>query len=390
MTALSKRASDRYSPGVRPRSGPAPLSPDVLVLGTLCEDLFPSFAGAPQLRPGALFEIGALRAQPGGCVANTGFALADLGTSTALGADVGDDAIGDLLLHHIEQRGADAAAVRRVPGRSTSYSVVVEGVGDRCIWHHPGANACFDGEAARALRPGVLHLGYPSLLDALARDHAAALVGLFAAARSHGTTTSLDLAVVEESSPMRGVAWTAWLTRVLPCTDVFAPSRDDLGSIGMADDRDGVAGLARRLVRMGAAVVMIKDSTGGLTMATAGVPRLMSAGGALAPVAERWSDRLLWMPAYQVVEASTAGAGDAAVAGLLHGIAQRLGPEESLRCAAAAAAARVEDGGRIPRWEVLRDRVHGGWAVHDALAPAGCDVVETAGATDRRTALSGR
>jgi sugar/nucleoside kinase (ribokinase family) len=364
---------------------------DALVLGTLCEDLFPAFASEPRLQPGALFEIGALRAQPGGCVANTGFALAELGTATALAADVGDDALGELLIGHIDQRGADAALIRRVPGRSTSYSVVVEGAADRCIWHHRGANAHFDGQRLNAVPAGVVHAGYPSLLDRFAADRGAALVRLFEQHKRDGSTTSLDLAVVDGSDGVAAVDWMSWLGNVLPHTDVFAPSVDDLRSVGAVGvgARGDVAGLARLLLEMGAAVVVLKDSTAGITLLSAGRARLQAAGDALAEDAVEWADLSLWMPALDVSELSTAGAGDAAVAGLLHGIAQGLGPEDALRCAAAASAARVEGGGAIPRWEALRARLDNGWTVRPAVPPPGCDVVTVAHARFDSTAVTG-
>jgi len=364
------------------------VSHDVLVLGTLCEDLFPSFPVEPRLDPGALFEIGALRARPGGCVANTGFALSELGSDTALAADVGDDALAELVIANVEQRGVDGSGIRRVPGLSTSYSVVVEGGRDRCIWHHPGANAQFDGRRIGPMRARVIHAGYPNLLDALARDDGAALVQLFDQHRAAGATTSLDLAVVDGSKQDAAVDWVGWLANVLPHTDVFGPSSDDLRSAGVEGADTGE--LARALVAMGAAVVMVKDSTRGITLATGSRQRLECAGAALAEHATQWADLLLWTPALQVRETSTAGAGDACVAGLLHGIAQGLGPALSLRCAAAASAARVEDGDAVPRWEALRARLDQGWQEREAVAPPGVEVV--AGDRGRRgaTAVTGR
>lgn len=344
---------------------------DALVLGTLCQDFFPGFTTDPQLVPGALFTIGELRTQPGGCVANTGFALAELGTSTALAADVGDDAVADLLIGQVQARGVDAAGIRRVPGLSTSYSVVVQGADDRCIWHHPGANAQFDGQRVASVRSAIVHVGYPSLLDALAGRDGDAVVALFDRMKSVGATTSLDMAVVDRNGN-DPVDWTSWLGNVLPHTDVFAPSCDDLRSMGIGDASD-VASLARRLLALGPAVVMLKDSTAGITLVTAGRDRLERAGAAFAGRVDEWADLALWMPALSVDEASTAGAGDTAVAGLLHGLAQRLGPGESLRCAAAAAAARVEAGGSIPRWSVLKDRLSAGWPTLDAPVPRGLE-----------------
>lgn len=339
-------------------------APKVLVCGSLCIDLLPSFSAEPQLAPGALLEIGPLRMQPGGC-ANTACSLADLGTAVSIVADLGDDQLGSVLVSQLQARGVDTTAIRRMKDRATSYSVITEGLEDRCIWHHPGANAEFDALAAHRDDVSVVHLAYPNLLHRLAHDGGIAVERLFAALRSDGVATSLDLAVVDPDAAAAGVDWRAWLERVLPVTDVFAPSIADLRSAGIVNGAATLETAAKEMLRLGAAVVMLKGSLSGMVLATAGRARLDEAGAILSARSDQWADLSLWVPPLDVEVTGTTGAGDAAVAGLLHAIVDGMDASGALRCAAAAAAARVGSGGKIPGMRELQQRLANGWRFQD-------------------------
>src|SRR5690348_2717080 len=117
-----------------------------LVAGHVCVDLVPGLSHVPQVRPGELAEVGPLAVRAGGCVANTGGDLAALGAPVQVVGDAGDDELGALLVGLLAARGVRTGQLRRVPGRSTSYSLVLQPPGrDRSFWHHVGANAGFDG-----------------------------------------------------------------------------------------------------------------------------------------------------------------------------------------------------------------------------------------------------
>jgi sugar/nucleoside kinase (ribokinase family) len=205
---------------------------------------------------------------------------------------------------------------------------------DRSFWHHVGANAEFDGEAIDVVGADLLHIGYPSLLPALAADCGAGLQALLVRARAAGLTTSLDLAVLDPGSPAAGENWPALLERVLPHVDVLTPSVDDLRSVlgPLAGTAPGDLGVARTLVEMGVAVAMVTGGSTGARLATAGPDRLAAAGAVLADAEVRrgWShcDRPAAAP--DVPVRTTVGAGDAATAGLLFGLLSGLGPEQTL------------------------------------------------------------
>jgi sugar/nucleoside kinase (ribokinase family) len=319
-----------------------------VVAGHVCVDLIPELPALPLARPGELIEIGPLDMSPGGCVSNTGGDLAALGADVHVVGDAGDDALGTALVKMLHARGTRIDQIRLLPGRSTSYSVVVQRPGeDRSFWHHVGANEEFDGSEVDLAGAGLLHVGYPSLLPALVAAGGEALEALLARARRDGMTTSLDLAVLDAGSQAADHDWPALLARVLPLVDVLSPSADDLRTtlhLDVSNDPGDLRRAARGLVDMGAAIVLLTAGTSGLQLSTADAPRLAGAGALFAGDEARqaqWAGMDHHVPAVEVEVHTTVGAGDAATAGLLYGLLAGLDPLASLGLAARTAADRV-------------------------------------------------
>ena len=327
-----------------------------VVAGHVCVDLTPELPTLPASRPGELTEVGPMRVSPGGCVANTGGDLTALGATVHVVGDAGDDELGAALVQMLATRGMRTDQIRRLPGRSTSYSIVLQPPGrDRAFWHHVGANAAFDGSDVDLSGAGLLHVGYPSLLPALTASGGVALEALLTRARAAGVTTSLDLAVLDPASPAAALDWPALLARVLPLVDVLTPSIDDVRTALHLDADPGPAGLlelARRLVGMGAGIVMLTAGPAGLALSTADAARLAAAGALLADPGrqDEWSAQEHFTPTLPVEVRTTLGAGDAATAGLLYGLLADLDPVAALQLAAQTAATRVsgEPIGRRP------------------------------------------
>jgi sugar/nucleoside kinase (ribokinase family) len=294
-----------------------------LVAGHVCVDLMPGLAEPPHAAPGELIEVGPLSVTAGGCVANTASGLAALGAEVHVVADAGADTLGETLVRLLRARGLGTEQIRLLDGCSTSYSVVLQPPGqDRSFWHHIGANAEFDGSGVDLAGAGLLHVGYPSLLPALAADGGATLQALLARAREAGITTSLDLAVLDPTSPAAALDWARMLAGVLPLVDVLTPSIDDLESclhLGFAHDRAALRRAARMMVEMGAGVAMVTAGAEGLQLCTA-------------------DGHEHFMPAPRVEVRTTLGAGDAATAGLLYGLLDDGDPDRALHLAAQTAA----------------------------------------------------
>lgn len=324
----------------------------ITVAGHVCADVTPALPASARLAPGRLFEVGPLHFGLGGCVGNTARALAALGAPVAIQATVGDDDLGEVVARAITTTAGLVGHPEVLPGETTSYSLVLEPPGqDRTFWHHVGANARFDGTAV-TVGEGLLHVGYPSLLPALLADDAAALIALLQRARAGGVTTSLDLAVVDGSSPVGRLDWDRILRRVLPLVDVVSPSVDDLlsalGDQVVPDGPDRAGALARWLLDAGAAVAAVSDGTRGLRLMAADERRLRAAGPAFADSALRWSGADLHRPPLPAAITTTNGAGDASSAGLLYAVAAGFGPQAAVELAVATAACTLSGAAPTP------------------------------------------
>ncbi|SFN36440.1 carbohydrate kinase family protein [Mycetocola miduiensis] len=318
----------------------------VVIAGHICVDITPGLLATTRIEPGRLFEVGALAMSLGGCVANTGGDLADLGLPVRVHTAVGDDELGSIVTRLIAQRPGMVGPPLVVSGANTSYSLVLEPPGvDRTFWHHTGANDRFDGTTVPLENCDLMHLGYPPLLPGLLVDHGAPLVALLERARAAGVTTSIDLAVVDRDSATGHLDWDTILRRMASATDVLSPSLDDLTSALGIDEPPGMAlvsRLADQLIAWGAAVVMLSSGSGGLFLRTGSRERLAAGGSALSGLSELWADVRLEIPPVPVPEAvTTNGAGDAATAGLLYSIAAGVGPQEAGTIASACSAAVI-------------------------------------------------
>ncbi len=323
-----------------------------VVSGHICADLYPKLGGEEQIIPGAIVDVGPLTILPGGCVANTGRDLHSLGARVQLVGDVGDDELGSSLVHMLSETGLDCQGIRRVHGAATSYSLVFEPPGrDRAFWHHVGANSAFDGERVAPEKADLVHLGYPPLLPAMYAAGGAALQSLLARIRESGATTSLDLSTVAAGSRAAQVDWEGLLARTVSLVDVLSPSVDDVVSalrIVRPESRAGTRELARHLLGLGAAVVLLTDGARGMYLVTASADRFCHAGRCLAERAGDWAERELFLPASTISNPVTTGAGDAATAGLLYGVLSGATADEAGSIAARFAAFKVGGGGWAP------------------------------------------
>lgn len=333
----------------------------IVVAGHICVDLAPGLSASARIEPGALIDTGPLRISLGGCVGNTGLALADLGTEVRLHATVGDDELGAIVAARIDAHERLQPALEVTDRAATSYSIVVEPAGhDRTFWHHTGANDVFTGEHLAVGDADLVHIGYPPLLPGIVAADAAALLALLDRVRRSGATTSMDLAVIDPTGVVGAYDWERILQRTLPLTDIVSPSVDDLrsalgagaggtatGAAGNAAALEEAAVFAELLLAWGAGVVAISAGEAGLLLRTAGVDRLSRGGRMLAPLAEHWADVTLVAPPVPAERfVSTNGAGDASTAGLLFAMTRGAAPELAAELAGASAAAII--GGSRP------------------------------------------
>jgi len=318
----------------------------IKVAGHLCLDITPPLDGDLPA-PGALHQVGAADLRSGGCVANTGLALASLGAHIELDALVGDDPFGDVLdallrREATRQSAASVVSLTRIREHATSYSIVLQPIGgDRRFLHHVGSNEAFDGRGVGLDGVGLVHIGYPTLLPRLIEDGGAPLQMMLERARAQRITTSVDLATIDPQDT--GSTWRELIEGWAPSIDIFSPSLDDLSPLYPEADAEPLRAAARiadALVASGVAVALVTAGAAGMALATGTSARLAAAGIAFPDVSE-WFDRRMSVRTPPVAVVRTTGAGDTASAALLYGITRGHDPVAALRLVASAAALHV-------------------------------------------------
>ena len=226
----------------------------------------------------------------------------------------------------------------------------------------------------------------------------------------YGVTTSVDVALPDESLGSSSLDWRTILRNCLPYVDIFAPSLAELvfmldrptferlcvetgdgpaalealldaprdpGSDGPVAGRqetlaDWVQGAMNEVLEMGCAVVLLKLGERGAQIRTTSDQFRLSAAifGHAAPSCtgawvQDWLGVVAVVPAFKPRQVrGTTGAGDASVGGFLSSMLRGLGAVDCARMACATGAASVEGhscADEIPAWEELRARVQKGW-----------------------------
>lgn len=359
-------------------------SPEIVVAGHICLDIIPELnvaaAEAEHLfQPGRLTRIGPATVSLGGCVANTGIALHRLGANVRLVGKLGDDPLSSLLETTLAKYGPQLGKDMIIAAReTTSYSIVVNPPGgDRTFWHCPGANDTFSADDIdRALLNDarLFHFGYPPLMFQVTADGGVALAEMLRAVQASGGLTSLDMAMPGTSEV--AVDWRNWLTTVLPSTDLFLPSLDEIlllldpklfkqlsaqatgENLAKLVDPRLLRRVASQLCELGATIVAIKLGDQGLYLHTErDVADLSRRCHWQSYNWQGWEDLSTICPCYHVETVGTTGAGDCTIAGLLMALLQGHGPVEALRSATAVGALCVQSAdatSNIPSWDEVQ------------------------------------
>lgn len=361
----------------------------LICAGHVCLDITPVFAPdaesdfASLLTPGRLVHTGAADIHTGGSVANTGLALKLLGNDVTLLGKIGTDAFGSIVKSIFASY--DAGGLIEDRSATTSYSVVLAPPGqDRVFLHHPGANDTFSSADVPedALKNAALfHFGYPPIMRRMYENGGAELAALFRRVKAHGVATGLDLAAVDPDSDAGRADWERILSAVLPDTDFFMPSFEELCRML---DRERYARfdphaditeqidllrdakpLAERALDLGCRVVLIKCGVAGMYLRTADRVALQKTGNRVALDPAHWADREILQPclcADRVL--SGTGAGDTSIAAFLTAVLNGCSPEWCAALAAAEGACCVTEydalSGLLPL-TALSERLKKGW-----------------------------
>lgn len=340
----------------------------IVVAGLVCIDITPQWRKDAQfdmhacLQPGKLIRTRGVTISPGGAVANTGLALAKLGADVHLMYMVGQDSFGDLVKQELGSYGVPYTCVT-TDEEATGYSMVIAVPGyDRILLHDVGANDIMKSDVFDydVIKDACLfHFGYPQSMRQFYLDDAAELVKMYQRVHSLGVATSLDMALADSASESGRVNWRQVIQNVLPYTDFFEPSLEELyysmdregyerrneearqsgKEILELISREEIQQMADQLIAWGGKVVLIKCGSQGMYLRTAPQARLDQVGGGLAENLKGWGDQKIWMPCFRVDNIlSGTGAGDTSIAGFLYAMQRGFPVERCVELAAATGA----------------------------------------------------
>ena len=313
------------------------------VIGYLCMDVFPDLGQEPfEYVPGMLREVGSAPGHPGGTVGNTGGALCRLRENVRLGCAVGDDLWGTLIQHELkgiaEQANADVRLIT-FKGETSGYSLVLNPANqDRMFLVCRGVNdrlnsAAFDDSFLDGLN--ILHFGYPSLCKSMAERNGDETRKLFSRCRSKGILTSLDLSLPSPDTWFYTLDWIAVLKNILPETDLFCPSIDELRFM-LKMPTESPDELIEAALEMGTRAVFLKMGKDGILFRAADTDE---AGKVFARFGSgKWRGERHMVEPFPVKVVGTTGAGDSSIAGMLCGVSHGFAAREAVRFASRVAS----------------------------------------------------
>jgi sugar/nucleoside kinase (ribokinase family) len=277
-------------------------------VGDLVEDIAVRLDGPVNL---ASDTPAIIRRRRGGSAANMAVSVARHGGAARFIGQIGDDAIGEVMVAALRAEGVDVV-VRR-GGRTGTIVVLVDAAGERTMLTDRGACADLD-DPDPAWLDGLraLHVPMYSFTGGALADTAATLV---AWAHERSVVVSVDLSSVALIESMGAAAMRALLDRLRP--DVVLANELEAAAFGGLDAMAAVADIA--VVKQGARPALVHR-------------RVEVDGGAV------WVE--VAVPTVPVVR-DTTGAGDAFAAGFLGALLAGVEPTEAARAGHRAAAAAI-------------------------------------------------
>jgi 5-dehydro-2-deoxygluconokinase len=286
---------------------------DLITLGRSSIDLYANDIGAP------FEQIRSFAAYVGGSPTNIAVAARRLGLRTALLTAVGDDLVGDFILHFLQQEGVETAFIPRKPGRRSSAVLLGIEPPDRfpLVFYRDNcadmALTIDDVRVAPIGRARVLEVSGTALSQEPSRS---AAVFALEQARAAGRQIvfDLDFRADQWHDPR---AFGVVLRTVLPLVDIAIGTEEEVNALFVEDPSairvdhsqmtapeigGDVQANVLRLLDLGLATVIVKRGSRGATVHTA-------------------EDRQpLDVPGFPVDIVNVLGAGDAFAGGFIYGL----------------------------------------------------------------------
>ena len=339
---------------------------DAVIAGYLCVDIVPEFQKNEHVtsisnlfKPGKLIEIDGLDFSLGGVVANTGMAMKKFNKKVFLNGLIGNDFIGKIARDWLDKYNLSEGI--KITGRAgTALGIVIASSGvDRIFLESPGCSKIFDTDFIDfevVSQSRLFHFGYPPLLRQFYLDNGNQLLSMFSRIQEMGVVTSLDFSLPDTQSESGMQNWPKIMQRVLPYTDIFVPSLEEVLQIMMPREYAKILSAAgnseiidlipigiireigKKIIDSGVKILLIKAGHRGIYLLTGDVSLLNRKSDFSLPE-NNWNYHELWCNAYPVdpdkVKNAT-GAGDTAAAAFLAAILDGETSEISLRYAAIA------------------------------------------------------
>ncbi len=342
----------------------------IIVAGHTCVDLIPEWNGKfEDIAPGHLIVTGKMRFSAGGAVPNTGVALKRLGLDPILIGKIGNDLIGKITLEVIKSNGENLIDhMIRSAKADSSYTLVFSPPNvDRAFFHYPGANDTFCAKDVPLddLNGRILHFGYPPLMKKIYENNGNELVKIFQNAHNRKMITSLDMTMPDPKSDAGKIDWRRFLSNVLPYTDIFLPSLDEILYMMKTEEtlsHELLIDLTDELLDLGAKIVVIKLGKNGVYLRSGKINSHELISNVVE--AREWSEIELFSPAFKTKVVGTTGAGDASIAGFLAKFVEGTEPKRTLdfMCALGAFGTEgIESRRRIKCMKEVEERIKRGW-----------------------------
>ncbi len=314
---------------------------DVLSMGRSCIDLYAREIGVP------ITGVSAFNAFVGGCPTNVAVGTRRLGLRSSLLTAVGDDPVGEFVMHFLTREGVDVTCSPRKPGRRTSAALVTIQPPDTFSLTYYRDNcadvvlsvADVDGAPIAAAR--VLFLSGTGLC---AEPGATATAYAAEVARAAGTTVVVDLDYRPSLWP-DPQTFGAAVRGLLRGADLALGTRDEVQAAagGQLDDVDAID----RLLDTGIDALVCKRGADGATLFRRDAPPVDAAP-------------------FAVEVLNVLGAGDAFASGLLYAWLNGWTLDRALRFGNATGAIVVTRHGCANDMPTLADveafvDSHGGW-----------------------------
>lgn len=339
---------------------------DAVVAGYTCVDLIPDFKKAQSISsisnlfvPGKLIEIDGINFVLGGVVPNTGLAMNKFNKKVFLNGLVGEDFIGKIAIEWLDKYNL-SEGIMTTSKSGTAFSIVIAPPGiDRIFLESPGCNQIFDASFINfdaISQSRLFHFGYPPLLKQFYQNNGSQLVDLFYKIKEMGVVTSLDFSLPDPESESGSINWKEIMQKVLPYTDIFVPSLEEVLQIMQPGEYEAILSssvsadiinrvlvntireIGKRFIDLGVKILLIKAGQWGAYLLTGDVSSINEKAG-LNLDKGKWNHCELWCNAYKadlLKIKNSSGAGDTSVAAFLSAILDSENPESAVKYAATA------------------------------------------------------